>query len=116
MDKVTVIWPTTQAFVVLCSVNPDILMLQTERNLRSGRMGVLKFNQLITAASVIVLLLFLERGQCDSNLRKFSTGNPTHPESFRLMEICQNLDVYKAQWSIFKKIENILVQKMGDTG
>ena len=24
-------------------------------------------------------------------------------------------DVYKAQWSIFKKMEHILVQKMGDT-
>ena len=42
-----------QAFVVLCSVNPDILLLQTERNLRSGRIGVFKSNQLITAASVI---------------------------------------------------------------
>ena len=53
MDKVTVILPTMQAFVVLCSVNPDILLLQTERNLRSGRIGVFKSNQLTTAASVI---------------------------------------------------------------
>ena len=27
LDKVTVILPTTQAFVILCSVNPDILLL-----------------------------------------------------------------------------------------
>ena len=25
-------------------------------------------------------------------------------------------DVYKAQWSIFKKMEHILILKMGDTG
>ncbi|XP_066018048.1 ovochymase-2-like isoform X2 [Pocillopora verrucosa] len=50
-------------------------------------MGVFKSNQLITAASVIVLLLFLERGQCDSicpngitNITA-SSGEIEYPES-----------------------------------
>ena len=76
LDKVTVIWPTTKAFVVLCSVNPDILLLQTERNLRSGRMGVFKSNPLITAASVIGKLFILHV----SNHPNFSESDT--PESF----------------------------------
>ena len=76
LDKVTVIWPTTKAFVVLRSVNPDILLLQTERNLRSGRMGVFKSNQLITAASVIGKLFILNV----SSHPNFSDSDT--PESF----------------------------------
>ncbi|XP_066018046.1 tolloid-like protein 2 [Pocillopora verrucosa] len=50
-------------------------------------MGVFKSNQLITAASVIVLLLFFERGQCDSNCPNgipnitASSGELVYPES-----------------------------------